>query len=518
MANTESLIIELDAKTQKLDAKLKETNRRIDHLDGSVSKADNSLKKFSTSAKVMATAVTAIAASVAIAVTQAGKFSRELTIASNRAGESVENMQSLAFAANTVGISLEKIGDISKDTNEKVSEFLATGGGGFQDFADVLGLTAIEAKNAAREFESLSGPEVLQAMVNRMEAAGISGGKMSFALEGVASDATDLIPLLKGNGEALKDLRTEFDLLNITISSADIEKINKVNKELEKAGNIFSQESKQLIADYSEELIAVINATVFLGQKTADTFNVIATSLANPLKLAQAALNDFVNDLDTFDGVLAERQQASAEALSELLGVSMEDIGYDAGKVLGNSLADGYEDGIKPLEIMIRKGAKDDISWEKLKASEKLSVQSSYVKAASVLGNAFLEDNKAIQAGIIVADTATGIMRAFATSSNIYEAYANAAVVAATGIAQLANLRSASKGGGNVSESSSSGGSSSNQSQQDFQEQTSSLDLTDSSSSGSTQQTITFGSDTGDDLVNAIAEALNKGMSEGRFT
>ena len=156
MANTESLIIELDAKTQKLDAKLKETNRRIDHLDGSVSKADNSLKKFSTSAKVMATAVTAIAASVAIAVTQAGKFSRELTIASNRAGESVENMQSLAFAANTVGISLEKIGDISKDTNEKVSEFLATGGGGFQDFADVLGLTAIEAKNAAREFESLS--------------------------------------------------------------------------------------------------------------------------------------------------------------------------------------------------------------------------------------------------------------------------------------------------------------------------------------------------------------------------
>ena len=515
MANKESLIIELDAKTQKLDAKLKETNRRIDHLDGSVSKADNSLKKFSTSAKVMATAVTAIAASVAIAVTQAGKFSRELTIASNRAGESVENMQSLAFAANTVGISLEKIGDISKDTNEKVSEFLATGGGGFQDFADVLGLTAIEAKNAASEFESLSGPEVLQAMVSRMEAVGISGGKMSFALE---SDATDLIPLLKDNGEALKSLRTEFDLLNITISDADIEKINKVNKELEKAGNIFSQESKQLIADYSEELIAVINATVFLGQKTADTFNVIATSLATPLKLAQAALNDFVNDLDTFDRVLAERQQASAEALSELLGVSMEDIGYDAGKVLGNSLADGYEDGIKPLEIMIRKGAKDDISWEKLKASEKLSVQSGYVKAASVLGNAFLEDNKAIQAGIIVADTATGIMRAFATSSNIYEAYANAAVVAATGIAQLANLRSASKGGGNVSDSSSSGSSSSSQSQQDFQAQTSSLELTDSSAGGSTQQTITFGSDTGDDLVNAIAEALNKGMSEGRFT
>ena len=134
------------------------------------------------------------------------------------------------------------------------------------------------------------------------------------------------------------------------------------------------------------------------------------------------------------------------------------------------------------------------------------------------MGNAFLEDNKAIQAGIIVADTATGIMRAFATSSIIYEAYANAAVVAATGIAQLANLRSASKGGGNVSESSSSGGSSSNQSQQDFQEQTSSLELTDSSAGGSTQSSYDIPNDSGDQLMDLFADLYNQGRKEGRYT
>ena len=81
--------------------------------------------------------------------------------------------------------------------------------------------------------------------------------------------------------------------------------------------------------------------------------------------------------------------------------------------------------------------------------------------------------------------------------------------------AQLSNALSSTKGGGTVSEGA--GGSGTVAPQQDFQEQTSSLELTDASAGGSTQQTITFGTDTGDDLVNAIAEALNKGMSEGRF-
>ena len=514
---TESLIIELDAKTAKLDAKLKTTNKRLDDLEGSTAKADDSLKKMSAAAKGVAIAVTAVAASVSIAINQAGKFSRELSVASNRSGETIENMQSLAFAVKTVGIDIEKIGDISKDTNEKIGEFLATGGGGFQDFADVLGLTAIQAQEAAREFESMSGPDVLQAMVNRMEEAGISSNRMSFALEGVASDTTDLIPLLKDNGTALKELRDEFDLLNVTISAADVEKINKVNKELEKAGDIFSQESKQLIADYSEELIAVINLTVFLAQKTSTAFQLIATGVANPLKLAQAALNDFVNGLDTFDDVLAERQLMTAELLAELLGKSLEDIGFDAGKSLGQGVADGYEEGVKPLEVTVTKGAKNEINWEKLKASEKLSIQSKYVKAASVLGNTFLEDNKAIQAGIIVADTATGIMRAFATSSNIYEAYANAAVVAATGIAQLANLKSASSGGGSVSDGGSSTGGSTAAPQQNFERETSSLELSSAGEGGSQQGQVVFATDTGDDLINAIAEALNKGQSEGRF-
>ena len=200
----ESLIIELDARTQKADGKLTATDKKIDNLDKSVKKTDDSFAKMGKSALLAATiAVTAITTSTRAAVA----FSKELEVAANRANETVEEMQALAFATNTVGITLEKLGDISKDTNEKIGEFIATGGGGFSDFIDVMKLSSAEANVLAREFQNMSGPDVLQEMVKRMEDAGVSGNQMSFALEGVASDTTDLIPLLQDGAKELKSLK-----------------------------------------------------------------------------------------------------------------------------------------------------------------------------------------------------------------------------------------------------------------------------------------------------------------------
>ena len=77
-----------------------------------------------------AATATAAAAGISALVVSSAAFAREVQIAANRAGETVERMQSLAFATNTVGISLEKLGYISNDTNEQIGECLNSGGGG----------------------------------------------------------------------------------------------------------------------------------------------------------------------------------------------------------------------------------------------------------------------------------------------------------------------------------------------------------------------------------------------------
>lgn len=510
---TEKLIVVLDAKTEKLDNALGNTDKKLDKLDGSVKKTDKSFSNFTKGAAAAAAATLAVAAAVGAAVKQAADFARELEVASNRTGDSVERLQEMAFATNTVGVSLEKLGDIGKDTNEKIGEFLTTGGGGFQDFVDIMKLTSQEAEVMAERFATMSGTEVLQAMVTQMEAAGIGANKMSFALEGMASDTTDLIPLLVNGGEAMKSLTSEFSDLDVTLTRLDIQKIKEVGKEFGKFTDSFGQESRQLVAQYSEEIIKVLNVTSFLGEKTLDTFNVIASGWGGLISVAQAALTDFVNGTDTLDAALAEAAGDSAMMLNELVG---EDF-YELGVQYGQNIADGMADGMqqnqrKTLDIVIT-GGKQLSSWEKLDSKQRIGVYRDFIGASSQLSQQFMEDNKGVRSALVVMDTAAAITRAYA-ESNFWVATGQAVVLAANGIVQLNNIKSAGKGGGNIS---SGGGSATTTAppQDDFLPETSSLELSDSSAGGSQSIELVFGGG-GSPVEEAIIEMINTAVREGR--
>jgi len=490
---TEPLIVLLDAKTAKIDAKLKETERRLDQLDSSVTKTENSLVKMGR-----AGAVSALAAAAAISTLSATTvvFARELEIASNRANTTVEEMQSLSFAANTVGISLEKIGDISKDTNEKIGEFIATGGGGFVDFVDVMKLSRAEANVLAREFQKLSGPEVLERMVSLMEDAGVSGNQMSFALEGVASDATDLLPLLKDNANELNRLKGEFESLGVTLTQEQIDRIKTVGEEFSKLGETFGAEGRQLIADYSEEIILAIEVIETLGTKSVDAFNVISVGWGNIIELGKAAIDDLINGNDGFSEALLERTELTTEAINNLLNESQEGI-----------------------DITIRKGVevtKSASKEEKASLDQRLKNFAAYSSAANAINNAFLNENKAIKAGLIVADTAAAVMMQL-SSGDPYTAFARAAAAAAMGAAQLANALSSSKGGGSVSggEGSQSSSSTSTQSQ-DFQTETSDLQLTSLDESGAQTINLVLSDADGNRLADFIAPGLDERTRQGR--
>ena len=490
---TESLIVELDARTSKIDAKLKQTENRLDQLDGSVKKADSS---FATMAKGAAVAAAAAAAAFTVTVNAAVRFANELEVAARRSGESVERMQELAFATETVGISLEKLGDIAKDTNEKIGEFIATGGGGFQDFVDVMKLGSDEARDLALELQNMSGPDVLQHLVTMMEEAGISGNQMSFALEGLASDATDLIPLLENGGDELARLTGEFEKLGTTLSQEQIDNIQRVGEEMRILQKTFSDEGKQLIADYADEIITAIEVITLLGTKTIDAFNVIATGWGNIIEVSRAAINDLVNGTDTLGQVIEERAQITNEAVDKLMGETQE-----------------------KMSITIRGGVqavKTATDEEKASLNQRLTAFRTYVAAASAINSQFLEDNKLIKAGLIVADTAAAVMMQL-SSGDPYTAFARAALAAVTGAVQLANALSSKKGGGTISSGSGGGAATAQAPQQDFQRETTGLELTDASEEGSTVQTIRFATDTGDSLADAIAAALNAGREEGRF-
>tara|TARA_R110002126_G_scaffold282539_1_gene431031 strand:+ start:369 stop:2270 length:1902 start_codon:yes stop_codon:yes gene_type:complete len=90
----------------------------------------------------------------------------------------------------------------------------------------------------------------------------------------------------------------------------------------------------------------------------------------------------------------------------------------------------------------------------------------------------------------------------------------NAGLIVATGLGQAGAITSGGGGAGF-----SGGGSDDAPRQQSFipDVDTTSLELTDATESGSNQQTVTFATDTGDELMDVIAKGLEKGRREGRF-
>lgn len=179
----------------------------------------NSFENMRTRANAYGMVITGIAGSAAMALGSAAMAlgslaastanqAAELEIFANRANTTTQEFQKMAVGASAMGIEGDKLSDMMKDFNEKMGELTAVGAGGGKDFFDKLSGDmkggAKEAKSLILEMQKLSGPEALQMYVDKLEDAGVSQQEMSFYLESMASDLTDLYPLLANGGEGMK--------------------------------------------------------------------------------------------------------------------------------------------------------------------------------------------------------------------------------------------------------------------------------------------------------------------------
>ncbi|QJR79290.1 hypothetical protein CA267_001725 [Alteromonas pelagimontana] len=183
------------------------------------------LSGVTNAAKASAAAVAGVAVSFGALTVNAVRNAKELDALSKVAGYGVEEFQALSYAFDQFNISQEKFADISKDVQDKLGDFLATGGGEFADFfekvAPQVGLTADALKD-------LSGTDVLIAVKKAMDDANVSAKEQVFYMESIANDATLLLPALKNNGEAVRRYAEEFRGLNAAMSQSELNTMKEV--------------------------------------------------------------------------------------------------------------------------------------------------------------------------------------------------------------------------------------------------------------------------------------------------
>ncbi|MCU4378845.1 hypothetical protein [Acinetobacter haemolyticus] len=271
----------LDANTANFEQKMNEAK------DTSVSTFD----KIKSSAKVMGVAVAAGAASAAVALSamawETANHAVELEKYALRANTTTQDFQKMAVGAQAYGVEQEKLSDMMKDFNEKLGELTTIGAGGGVDFFEQIAVktegSAAAAEKLILKMQKLSGPEALQLYVDKLEEAGVTQQQMSFYLESMASDMTDLIPLLVNGGEGMKLYSDAAERAGLVMSDETIAQA-KILKEQMYLLDLQMQGAKNQLMQAVIPAFVDIAQAFFSGTEQGLQFTDVANGIADGLR------------------------------------------------------------------------------------------------------------------------------------------------------------------------------------------------------------------------------------------
>ena len=258
--------------------------RGFGRLSREMDQANARMAAFARRARIAATAAaTALAAGVVSMTRSTVAAANEIGQLSQVANANPEVFQRWSAASATVGIEQEKLADILKDVNDRVGDFLQTGGGPMADFFETI---APRVGVTADEFARLSGPEALQLYVSSLERAGVSQQEMTFYLEAMASDATRLIPLLQNGGAEMTRLGAQAQALGAVLDADAIAAMRRSELALVSIGQVFAGVRNRIAVALAPSLEAAANAFVAMASATSPIAQAFDAVLANLDRLA----------------------------------------------------------------------------------------------------------------------------------------------------------------------------------------------------------------------------------------
>ena len=254
--NAEQLNIILSARDKEFSKAMQNSQKRVERFakqsQKGLSKTGQAFDGLGSTARKLGTVLAG--AMTVRAIKGLTSYAQEIKNLSNLAGISVTQMQALGQASKTVGVPMEKLADIYKDMNDRVGDFLQTGGGPMKDFFETIG-PAVGV--TADDFAHLAGPQSLQLFVDSLEKANLTSNEMTFYLEAMASDATALLPLLRNNGKEFGRLADEASNAGRVLNQETIDSLVDLNTTLEDSSTEMKNNFMVALAGVSDELVVL---------------------------------------------------------------------------------------------------------------------------------------------------------------------------------------------------------------------------------------------------------------------
>ena len=255
--------------------------------------AQSQLRVMQGQFKAFAATATVVAAGLGVMTTATVRAAREIDTLSKLAGSTPEQFQRWAAGAKTVGIEQEKLADILKDTQDRVGDFNATGGGPMADFFENI---APLVDVTADSFKNLSGADALQLYVSSLEKAGVSQQEMTFYMEAMASDASALVPLLQNGGAAMDAMGDKAASLGAVMSGETLKSMTQADLALQDIGLAMTGVRYQIVSALAPSLTILSQKFVTAMQEGGvlrDVISGIGSSLHEIAGVGAAAMAAF---------------------------------------------------------------------------------------------------------------------------------------------------------------------------------------------------------------------------------
>lgn len=164
--------------------------------------------------------------SLASAMTDTLQHARDIQRVSDALGVNAQALQEWELVAKKSGVEADKVADIFKDVSDKIGDFALTGGGEAKDLFDTLNLKI-------KDFKDLAPDKALEKMGEALKNSGLTRNQKVFLLEGLADDASLLLPKLENITEELAKARSIGEKSGSILSKADLAVLNEANKNID---------------------------------------------------------------------------------------------------------------------------------------------------------------------------------------------------------------------------------------------------------------------------------------------
>lgn len=227
-----NIVIAMDTSQVQAGADVVQNN--MQNIENSAETANTSINNWSSSIESAIrplTALTALAGmmATAFAVANIDQLKTELVLLADVVGVAVPEFQKFVAAVQSVGFNAQDASDALRDVNDRVGDFLATGGGEFVDtfeqILEPLGVTKEELKE-------LGALGVLEAVSAGMEKLGFTTEKTTFFMESLASDSTFLLPILKNNNKELKRMSELLEQRGLILTDEEVKALREANTQI----------------------------------------------------------------------------------------------------------------------------------------------------------------------------------------------------------------------------------------------------------------------------------------------